>query len=145
MSRVCSEDCFNCKHDDCILENPKPERELSQDPDNIRRRNHYRANRERICAQKRAYHQANKERINARRRKPPKPLKTDYKGLCFRCKHFIRRSRGKKGGLWGMCDVSVKDCRNFKWWGFTRPVGFRNKCSKFEEETNEIHESERKL
>lgn len=140
MSKVCNEDCFNCKYDECINEHPTLERddsELSQDPDNIRRRNHYRANRERICAQKREYWQANKERLNARRRKPPKPPKTDYKGMCYKCKHFIMRTRGKKGGLWGMCNVSVRDNRNFTEWGFTRPVGFRNKCSKFEEAADE--------
>ena len=46
MSKVCDEDCFNCKFDDCIMDGlgraPAPEKELSQDPRNIRRRNYWR-------------------------------------------------------------------------------------------------------
>lgn len=67
----CNEDCFNCQFDDCILDSKeiKPEKELSQDPRNIRRREHWRANAEKFNAHKRAYYAAHKEEINARRRK----------------------------------------------------------------------------
>ena len=135
----CNEDCFNCQFDDCIVDGlgrssaPAPERELSQDPKNIRRREHWRANAERFNAHKRAYYAEHREEICAKRRKPPKPLKTEYKGMCASCNHFIKRSRGKKGGLWGICDKSSKDCREYAEWGFLRPVGYRNKCSKYEE------------
>ena len=77
MSKVCSEDCFNCKYDDCILEEKdvKPEKELSQEPRNIRRREYWRANAERLNAHKRAYYAENREEINARRRKRTKEKK----------------------------------------------------------------------
>ncbi len=135
MSKVCNEDCFNCQYKDCILEDKdvKPERQLSQDPENIKRRERWRANKERYNATKRAYYAANRESINAKRRKPPKEEKLDYKGLCASCNHFIHKSRGKRGGLWGICDKSSKDCREYAEWGFLRPVGYRNKCSKYEE------------
>lgn len=75
MSKVCDKDCFNCKFDDCIMDDlgrePCP-RELSQDPKAIKRRERYRANKEKYCAQKRAHYQLHKEEINARRRKRAK-------------------------------------------------------------------------
>ena len=135
----CNEDCFNCKYNDCILDGlgrgkaPAPPKELSMDPRNIRRREHWRQNADRLNAQKRARYAAHREEICAKRRKPPKPDKVDYKGLCGSCIHFVQRKRGKKGGLWEMCDKSSKDCREFAEWGFLRPVGFRNKCSRYEE------------
>ena len=79
MSKVCDEDCFNCKYDDCILDGlgraPAPEKELSQDPRNIKRRERWRANSEKYNAVKRAHYAAHKEEINARRRKRTKEKK----------------------------------------------------------------------
>lgn len=56
------------------------------------------------------------------------------KGLCGKCKHFIKRKRGKRGGLKGMCEYSKADRFSFENTGYLRPVESRKKCSRFEEE-----------
>lgn len=138
MEKICNEDCFNCQYDDCVndelLTKDKPAiKELKMDPRNVRKRAAYHKNREKYCAQKRARYAEHREEICAKRRKKPEERKPRYrKTLCAHCKHFIRRSEGKKGGLWGMCERSSKDCRAFADWGFTRPVGQRYKCLRFE-------------
>lgn len=69
----CNEDCFNCPFDDCIMDGlgraPAPEKELSQDPRNIRRRQYWREHSEELNAKKRAHYALHKEEIKARRRK----------------------------------------------------------------------------
>ena len=138
MAKICNEDCFNCRYEDCINDSlgryalPEPKK-LSMDPHNVRRRATYAKNRERYCAQKRQYYQENKEKIQAKRRKKPEErIKRVYKCRCAHCKHFVRRELGKKGGLWGMCEVSTKDIYQFTEWGMLRPVGQRNRCTRFE-------------
>lgn len=83
MSKVCDEDCFNCKFDDCIMDGlgrfPAPEKELSQDPRNIRRRNYWREHSEELNAKKRAHYAAHKEEINARRRKRTEEKRNGHK------------------------------------------------------------------
>ena len=58
MSKVCDEDCFNCKFDDCIMDGlgraPAPKKELKQDPRNIRRRNYWREHSEELNAKKKS-------------------------------------------------------------------------------------------
>ena len=144
MAKICNMDCLNCKFDDCINDSLGRKREpsekvLSMDPKNIKRRQTYAKNRERYLAQKRKYYAEHREEICARIRKAPEDrIKREYKCLCAHCSHFVRRSEGKKGGLWGMCEMSVKDNYNFEQFGFLRPVGPRFRCKRFEmEEKND--------
>lgn len=55
--------------------------------------------------------------------------------LCRVCKHFIRRTRGKRGGLKGYCEKSAAECQDFVRYGWRRPPRNRVKCARFEEET----------
>lgn len=76
MSRVCSEDCFNCKYDDCVLDSlgrynkvVTPEEKAKKTKAAIRMAKYYQENKEAIKAQKKAYYYAHREEINAKRRK----------------------------------------------------------------------------
>lgn len=77
MGKICNEDCFNCKYDDCILDslgryNKEPEpKEVSEKKmkNRIRMARYYQENKEAIKAQKKEYYYAHREEINAKRRK----------------------------------------------------------------------------
>ena len=77
MAKICNEDCFNCKYDDCMLDalgryNEEPEpKELTEEQlkRKIKSARYYEKNKEAIKAQKKAYYYAHREEINAKRRK----------------------------------------------------------------------------
>lgn len=77
MGKICNEDCFNCKYDDCMLDSLgrynkdiEPEKISEQKlKKKIYRKQYYEKNKERLQAEHKAYYLAYREEINAKRRK----------------------------------------------------------------------------
>lgn len=74
VTKVCNEDCFNCPHDDCIIDGlgRKTKAAASAEAKTKRQISNklwYQANKEKKNAQSRAYYQAHRDVINAKRRK----------------------------------------------------------------------------
>lgn len=55
-------------------------------------------------------------------------------GLCANCTHFVRRKRGKRGGLKGICELSGADRLSLNQYGYLRPVGTRKRCRHYSPE-----------
>ena len=80
MDAVCNNDCFNCPHPDCVLDELTAEdyaaqreaEKLMKTPKQkkiaAKRRAYYEANREEIAAKRRAYREANREELAAKQR-----------------------------------------------------------------------------
>jgi hypothetical protein len=70
--KVCDFDCFNCKYDDCVSDssyNPiKVEPTSQREVKNARRRELYRANREKNIETSKKYYKEHKEEILKKKR-----------------------------------------------------------------------------
>lgn len=56
--------------------------------------------------------------------------------ICKKCKHFINRHRGKKGGIKGVCELSAAEMRRWTECKATRAVAHKDTCARFEEVEN---------